>query len=130
LKGASVEEYRLSRFWRDDDLFKRTFAANFADVQYLLNISGMMHIVPKVSSKNRVIVQTFGTFPRFTEMIRCSRINKEKFVRICEIRGYGFVFPVKNSRTGISKGIGWKKMVIAVQKSFFQRPDRFPQGSG
>jgi hypothetical protein len=30
-----VSFFWLSRFWRDDYLFKRTFAANFADVQGL-----------------------------------------------------------------------------------------------
>ncbi len=36
---------------------------------YLLNILGMKHTVPKVSSKNMIVVQTFGTFPRFFEKI-------------------------------------------------------------
>ncbi len=30
-----IFKFRLSRFWRDDHLFKRTFAANFADVHGL-----------------------------------------------------------------------------------------------
>ncbi len=49
----------------------------FNAFSYLLNISGMMHTVPKVSSKNRVIVQTFGTFPRFIEMIRFFCVIRE-----------------------------------------------------
>jgi len=46
---------------------------------YLLNISGMMHTIPKVSSKNMVKAQTFGTFPRFFEKILFSNLRDGGF---------------------------------------------------
>ncbi len=52
---------------------------------YLLNISGMMHTVPKVSSKNMVKAQTFGTFPRFFEKIRLlKQIRMQQFRQLLQ----------------------------------------------